>query len=666
MKILKYIFLFFLFASNGVCVTTYTATIGAGKDYTTITAWLNSFDNLVTGDSCVIGQIESSALTEDISFSGHTTDATHWIKLTVATANMHNGTESSGFTLTSSNNGTSVITIADSFVTIEKMIIYDADDNAISITATTANNILIRQNIIRDGGNNGVYIQCATGGSNFDIEISNNIIYNCDEAGIYFNTNSNTGYAYNNTVYNCNTDVSGTKGGIVVRYMGCIAINNLCFENGTEDYNDDVANGKFSNRSGFNVSSDATAPGGFSLTSKTNTDYFTNVTGGSEDFHLKNDADNLAIGTGYNLTDSLTVDIDDTTRPIKGTGNFWCRGADETHYTTKFQRRKVHNSGDGYWNGMDKTYTKLKEALSDANACDWIIFAPGRYDTVLNVSSYSNFHFFGGFNGTDTTLDSRGGFQDFKDVTIIDADSSGRITTTGNSQIYNGFRFVNAYVTGDGAAFYVYEKENVIISYCVIDSCRASARGSGILYDSGTDKGFCYVHHVIAIHDSCTCGVFEFDETVTNSVVDCYSNIAAFNDSYGFEVPWHEGVSCDLEAHFWNNISWNNNHGSGSNNPNIWMWARNRTTFSYCSDSAWVADTHEDDRWEVPDASIIFQYDGNNFTGVGDPGFQNLDDLYFMLRRNSPCRGTGKNGSDMGCFDDVEHDKGRYGYLVRN
>ena len=77
-----------------------------------------------------------------------------------------------------------------------------------------------------------------------------------------------------------------------------------------------------------NLSSDATAAGTGSLTSKTSANQFVSTVGGSEDLHLKAGADAIDAGTDLGTTPSgVEIDIDGRDRDAEG--DTWDIGADE-------------------------------------------------------------------------------------------------------------------------------------------------------------------------------------------------------------------------------------------------------------------------------------------------------------------------------------------------
>lgn len=104
----------------------------------------------------------------------------------------------------------------------------------------------------------------------------------------------------------------------------------------------------------YNLSSDATASGTGSLTSKTSSNQFVSTTGGSEDLHLKTGADAIDAGTDLGTTPSgVEIDIDGRDRDAEG--DTWDIGADEfvtVAAGTPTQRRMPRGFERGILRGM--------------------------------------------------------------------------------------------------------------------------------------------------------------------------------------------------------------------------------------------------------------------------------------------------------------------------
>jgi len=138
--------------------------------------------------------------------------------------------------------------------------------------------------------------------------IQNNTIHNVqtyggtDDANGIFNQADNSGLNLQNNIV---TDTS-SFGGVGADYVGTFTL-------ATADHN---------------LSSDATASGTGSLTSKTSANQFVSTVGGSEDLHLKAGADAIDAGTDLGTTPSgVEIDIDGRDRDAEG--DAWDMGADE-------------------------------------------------------------------------------------------------------------------------------------------------------------------------------------------------------------------------------------------------------------------------------------------------------------------------------------------------
>ncbi|OGP42106.1 MAG: hypothetical protein A2324_14845 [Candidatus Raymondbacteria bacterium RIFOXYB2_FULL_49_35] len=200
------------------------------------------------------------------------------------------------------------------------------NNNDVFIVGAGTGNFTTKNCIIKGSGSsgNGMWFS-TTGGNN---TLYNNIVYDCPEIGVSVpgDATYNSHKVYNNTVYNCNTANGSNRSGIIVGGANTLVKNNIVM-------NTHLASGCFdivvnnSAAQSYSVTSDATGAGTGSLASRTATAnaspgignwvVFTNITGGSEDFHLQNvtenDANNAGIGPGSDGNVPST-DIDGQTR----------------------------------------------------------------------------------------------------------------------------------------------------------------------------------------------------------------------------------------------------------------------------------------------------------------------------------------------------------------
>jgi hypothetical protein len=235
-----------------------------------------------------------------------------------------------------------IITIYTDYVRIDGLQFYvqSSSDNMYSIKADikyihTLSDVRISNNIITAQDNTGqnvygILFDCWYSNKP-DFKIWNNIIYNFDgagNAGIYTSnkTADPTIYAYNNTVYNCETGIEENSGTI-------IAINNIVQNSSSTDFSG--VSGTFSD---YNISSDWTAPGTNSQTTTT----VTFISTSTSDFHLSPN-DTAAKDAGIDLSSTSTLNFTDD---IDGGSRFgtWDIGADEV--ATKIYRSVGNTSAD--------------------------------------------------------------------------------------------------------------------------------------------------------------------------------------------------------------------------------------------------------------------------------------------------------------------------------
>ncbi|MDV7392798.1 hypothetical protein RZS08_15625, partial [Arthrospira platensis SPKY1] len=93
----------------------------SGGDYTTLSAWeAGEQRNLVTADEIAVAVCYNdwpSGLNNSVTVAGWTTDATRYVKITVAEGHRHNGIPGGGFRLVAS--ATVSVTISAAYMQIE-------------------------------------------------------------------------------------------------------------------------------------------------------------------------------------------------------------------------------------------------------------------------------------------------------------------------------------------------------------------------------------------------------------------------------------------------------------------------------------------------------------------------------------------------------------------
>jgi len=281
-----------------------------------------------------------SGLDDRVSFfgdsNGFISDAQHNTIVRTPTSERHDGTEHSGFYLKPTNDSfIFFVTNASHYKIIGIEIdgsARTASTTAVLVGGTAGEDIEVADCLVYDVGTadvNGHAMWFALGSN---IKCYNNIIYNISALGIYESTSTGLVYAYNNTLYNCNTRDNAAYGAI-------LASDNLLLKNNVAIGSLNDFKGTFHADSDYNLSSDDTAPGANSLKSSnldpdaSGSTEFANISAGSEDLHLKAGANAIDAGTDLSSDDYIrfSTDIDGEFRDT-----FWEMGADEVPATATF------------------------------------------------------------------------------------------------------------------------------------------------------------------------------------------------------------------------------------------------------------------------------------------------------------------------------------------
>ncbi|MHC4498061.1 MAG: LamG-like jellyroll fold domain-containing protein [Planctomycetota bacterium] len=287
--------------------------------------------NLVTDDAIQRGIVYKDsdgvfAFTASATIDGSTTDSSHFMWLTAHASARHSGTAGSGVAADGSNT-TAGIGVSDDYSRVEWLELkqFGGANGRPSVQAQDATNVLFSKLIIHSYDTGGFAAYGIKGSDNSGFIARNCIVYNGSSSGIRSNGTNSTGTIENCTIFNITGNGVGEDNGTyTVR-------NTVSMNNSGVDFN--ISTGTQE----YNISSDGTATGTGSMANRTATansnpgagDWvvFTNITAGSEDFHLQSSSENDALNNADNLSGSFTDDIDNHTRP-SGT-NPWDIGADE-------------------------------------------------------------------------------------------------------------------------------------------------------------------------------------------------------------------------------------------------------------------------------------------------------------------------------------------------
>ena len=323
-------------------------TIGAhpSRDYSSIALWESDLDNAGVysiGDDAIGTLYNDSLFDEHILLNGGNLNS---ITLTVASGERHDGTAGTGARIAPTTGSSSSIFHAEhgiANITLEWFEINgDNTDDGVGLFVSNyggATAILqqllvhgIYDSVYLSGNTNGIYVYRGA------VNVLNCIVYDIEVGvegvrGLEIGLISNTCNVCNCTVYNVFSNASGSfTSSAVCYFLNDIATNsyrNLIGMDADADFPADFFPSGFSDATvSNNMSSDATASGTGSLTSKVAASQFVSTGTGSEDLHLKDGADAIDAGTDLGTTPT-GVNIDINGRDRDAQGDTWDIGAHE-------------------------------------------------------------------------------------------------------------------------------------------------------------------------------------------------------------------------------------------------------------------------------------------------------------------------------------------------
>lgn len=311
-------------------MSTITKTIGTtSRDYSTITAWEADLDNVgvyASGDVAVGECYNDSAFNESVSINGGGTVGLASRTLTVAASQRHTGVAGSGARLVMSAARNVRTTITNTIIEWLEInhggfIVFFASngDGGTNSLTNAWRNLIIHNSGTTDSAAGRRALQLSNGSSN----VTNCLIYNhtgtANATGLLLGATPVDINVLNTTVHDCDGTAFSFTDHANLDIRNCIAT-----DNGT-GFSDSTISSATINH---NLSSDATASGTGSLTSKTSANQFVSTVVGSEDLHLKAGAD--AIDAGVDLGTTPTgVNIDINGRDRDASGDVWDIGAHE-------------------------------------------------------------------------------------------------------------------------------------------------------------------------------------------------------------------------------------------------------------------------------------------------------------------------------------------------
>lgn len=320
--------LFILPQLPGDLVPTVTQSIGtASRDYSTITAWEADLDNggiYSSGDDAVGECYNDSAFDEFVTINGGGTVGLNSVKLTVPSAERHDGTAGTGARNVRTGNLAFLATVA---CTIEWLEIDMGQTYGLTVvdfrSGGTAGNLLVHGLGNSSGNHNNAIANLSTG----TVDFINCMVYDVYNATSnkwsrsYLKASSGGTDCYNCTSHDVVADTTGQAHGYysITTATNCIGTDTGGTASTTNDF---TSIGTPS----YNLSSDATASGTGSLTNKAAADQF--VSTSPVDLHLKSGADAIDAGTDLGTTPTgVNIDIDGRDRDAEG--DTWDIGAHE-------------------------------------------------------------------------------------------------------------------------------------------------------------------------------------------------------------------------------------------------------------------------------------------------------------------------------------------------
>lgn len=274
-----------------------------------------------------------TADTTTTTVNGSTTSATNYIKIRTDSGESyrHNGTYQTGNKYRLELTDAFALQIQDQYVRVEGIQVQITRTTggstagiAINSLADAAGEIWISHNIVKNVGDNrsvGIFPSANIGATARTIKIWDNAVFDWTESGqvpsqIRVNSTTWSAYIYNNTVYGGYYGIRQSAGTLVAK-------NNIVQGSANNAYQ-----GTFDAASDYNISDDATDPGG---ANDQNNVTLTFINLGGRNFHL-DAGDTEAIGGGedldpdgdgfLNVTDDIDGDARDATNPDVGADEF--------------------------------------------------------------------------------------------------------------------------------------------------------------------------------------------------------------------------------------------------------------------------------------------------------------------------------------------------------
>jgi len=371
-------------------MATVTKTIGtASRDYSTITLWEADLDDDIpydSGDDAVGDVFNDAAFDELPNLAKGGTLGLNSTTLQAASGEEHDGTAGTGARIVPTSDGD----VIDILITYKFFIKHlEIDGSSIEAkkaldfpnVSSDANRPEIHRFLIHDidnGTNVGTWaVDFRAAG-----DMLNTIIYDIlnEKAstsigsralGVFVDSSARILNLQNCTIHKVTQNNGTVSCGAVAYDIDLGDTSNYTVQNciGTDTggtttaFKDDFQIAASANED-HNLSSDTTAAGTGSLTSKTSANQFVSTTDGSEDLHLKSGADAIDAGTDLGTTPT-GVEIDIDLRDRDAEGDTWDMGADEfvaVAVADKVPINRINQRRDNY--SQRGSFGKAQEQLA--------------------------------------------------------------------------------------------------------------------------------------------------------------------------------------------------------------------------------------------------------------------------------------------------------------
>jgi hypothetical protein len=301
------------------------------RAYRSLQAWESDREgNLAAEKRREVGvAYNDGVFTAGLVVEGSTTDAEHYLHLTVAEGQSHDGVGSIGVALEPESRGDGVV-VHDDYTRVDWLEIRQWRGPGSAGVRVKADGVLLSNLIVHDGEGEAAdaiaFMGGAEGSGITEGMVSNSILYRASGAGVRAAGVEAAPVRIrvtNLSVYGCGSGASGAGGGIVLGPAASVSATNVVAAgNRPSDFHGPAEGGGWMDSS-HNVSSDSSAPGPSSMTGVVAEDVFHSPTAAVDNFHLK--AGSPARNSGARLSLAGVLDVDGDTRSAAD----WDRGADE-------------------------------------------------------------------------------------------------------------------------------------------------------------------------------------------------------------------------------------------------------------------------------------------------------------------------------------------------